>query len=324
MPAENTGQSRIAELEQRVRLLEAVVENFPGGLMLFDKDLRLVFCNRNQRRMLDYPESLFGDDGPSLEDIIRFNALRGEYGPGDVGAQIADRMAKAARNEEHAYERTRPNGINLEIRGRPLPGGGFVTTYLDVTERRKGQQALAYLAQYDPLTMLLNRSALTLELDRWLGEADADTRFAVLFLDLNGFKPVNDRHGHAAGDRVLEHVGARLLRITRAQDIVARYGGDEFVIVQGGVSETRDIDSLATRILEAMDQPFEVDGNIVQVGVSIGIAAFPADGLTSMELITKADQSMYLAKLGYSPFVHNVERERLRANAEQKRVTVAP
>ena len=121
-------------LSERVQLLEQVVDNFPGGIQLFDKNLQLVLCNQQQREMLGYPDELFAGGDPSLETIFRFNAERGEYGPGNVEDLVAERMQRVALREPHVFERTRPNGTVLEIRGMPLADGGFVTTYLDVIE----------------------------------------------------------------------------------------------------------------------------------------------------------------------------------------------
>ena len=124
-------------LQEENLMLHAVIDNFPGGILLYDRNLRLVLCNETQKRMLDYPPALFEFGLPSLEQIFRFNAIRGEYGPGDVEAHVRERMRLAALREAHVFERVRPNGMVLQIRGVPLSGGGFLTMYLDVTHERK-------------------------------------------------------------------------------------------------------------------------------------------------------------------------------------------
>jgi PAS domain-containing protein len=115
-------------LRERIRLLEAVIDNFPGGIMLFDKDLNLVLCNEQQKALLQYPDALFAEGNPALEQIFRFNAIRGEYGPGDVEAHVQKRMNLAREGRARVVERTRPNGTMLQIRGVPLEGGGFVVS----------------------------------------------------------------------------------------------------------------------------------------------------------------------------------------------------
>jgi diguanylate cyclase (GGDEF)-like protein len=290
-------------LQERVRLLEAVVENFPGGLLLFDRELRLAFCNRFQRQLLDYPESLFAGEPPTLEQMFWFNALRGEYGEGDAAEQVNYRMELVARRREHVFERRRPNGTLLEVRGKPLPEGGFVTTYLDVTAQRQGQEALAYLAHHDTVSQLPNRAALMKELAARLAVREEQQHGAVLFLDLDNFKPVNDIYGHDAGDELLKLVGNRLRRTLREKDFVCRYGGDEFVVVQADAQDRQDIEALANRLLRCLVDPFEIDGVMINVGVSIGISVFPGDGTNVEELVTKADKSMYTSKRGMVPFV---------------------
>jgi len=126
-------QWEIDSLRERVRLLEGVVDNFPGGISVFDKTLRMVFCNDQQKQLLDYSEILFASGYPVLEEIFRYNARRGEYGPGDVEEHVKLRMDLARQQSAHVFERTRPNGTVLEVRGVALKGGGFVTTYLDGT-----------------------------------------------------------------------------------------------------------------------------------------------------------------------------------------------
>jgi PAS domain-containing protein len=136
--------AHVESLREHTRLLEAVIENFPGGISLFDDKLQMVLCNEQQKILLDYPEQLFADGFPTLEGLFRFNALRGEYGPGDIDEQVARRVRLVRERKAHVYERTRPNGTIVEIRGMPIDGGGFVTTYLDVTDQRRNQADRPY------------------------------------------------------------------------------------------------------------------------------------------------------------------------------------
>jgi diguanylate cyclase (GGDEF)-like protein len=288
--------NHVEMLRDRIRLLEAVIENFPGGISLFDDRLQMVLCNEQQKSLLDYPDDLFAGGFPTLESLFRFNASRGEYGPGDVEEQVARRMSLVRERKAHVYERTRPNGTVLEVRGTPIEGGGFVTTYLDVTEQRRNQALIAYMAHHDTLTNLPNRVLFTDRLQTAIALAKRSGLIAVHYLDIDNFKPVNDTLGHQAGDMLLRAIARRLGGAVRENDTVARLGGDEFAIVQTGISESLHAAVLARRVLEQLSSPFEVAGHAVQVGVSIGIALSPRDGITIDEILIKADAALYRSK----------------------------
>lgn len=283
-------------LEERVKLLEAVIDNFPGGLLLLDKDLNVVLCNEQQKALLEYPPELFSNSQPHLEDLFRLNAMRGEYGPGDVEEQVRSRMDRARQKLPHVFERTRPNGTVIEIRGMPLPQGGFVTTYLDVTEQRRQQALIAHLAHHDPLTDLPNRVLMLDRLSQALARVKRGDVMALFYLDLDRFKPVNDTYGHAVGDALLVEVAQRFKAATRETDTVARVGGDEFVVLQSGVRLVKDIEVLADRLVHMIGGHYRIAGHTVEIGVSIGIAIAPVDGQDADELMKRADKALYRCK----------------------------
>ncbi len=286
----------VTEERRRRRDLEAVVENFPGGICMFDTDLKMVLCNAHLKVMLDYPDDLFGGGGPTLEELFRFNARRGEYGPGDVEAHVRHRLKLVRAREPHEYERVRPNGAVLQVRGIPLEGGGFVTTYLDVTERHRAEARIAHLAHHDPLTDLPNRLLLRDRLGHALAHVKRGAQLALHYIDLDRFKPINDTYGHAVGDEVLKAVADRLRKGTREIDTVARIGGDEFVLIQAGVHDKGDAEVLANRLITAIRQELWVDGNRISIGATIGIAFAPAHGTTADELMARSDLALYAAK----------------------------
>lgn len=288
--------SFVDTMRERIRLLEAVIENFPGGLSLFDSNLRMVLCNEQQKRMLEYPDELFANRFPTLEELFRFNASRGEYGPGDVEEQVARRVALARERKPHVFDRTRPNGTVLEVRGTPIAGGGFVTTYLDVTEQRRTQALIAHMAHHDTLTNLPNRALFADRLQTAIAMVRRAGLIAVHYLDIDRFKPVNDELGHQAGDALLIAIAGRLRHTLRENDTVARLGGDEFAIVQTGIREAGDAAVLAKRLVREMGKPFEILGNEVRVGVSIGVALAPTDGTSMDEVLRKADSALYQSK----------------------------
>lgn len=281
---------------ERIRLLEAVVENFPGGISLFDQDLNMVICSQGQRDLLDYPDELFAGGNPTMEALFRFNALRGEYGPGDPEEQVSRRLALTRQRTPHVFERTRPNGTVVEVRGVPLEGGGFLTTYVDVTEQRRTQALIAHMAHHDGLTNLPNRVLFSDRLKNAIALAKRGALMAVHYLDVDNFKPVNDNLGHQAGDELLVAIAQRLQRTVREHDTVARLGGDEFAIVQTGIQAPADAAVLAQRVLREFGTPFPVIGKEVSVGISIGIAFAPLDGLSNDDVLVKADAALYRSK----------------------------
>lgn len=286
----------VGSLQERVRLLEAVIENFPGGISLFDDNLQMVLCNQRQKELLDYPDALFATGYPSMEALFRFNAERGEYGAGDIDTHVRRRMQLARKREPHVYDRERPNGMVVEIRGMPLEGGGFVTTYFDVTEQRRNQKLIAHMAHHDPLTDLPNRMLFSDRLQSAIAMVRRGGLMAVHYIDIDHFKPVNDRFGHQAGDELLVGIAGRLKSSVRENDTVARLGGDEFAVVQTGIHKADDADTLARRIVANLSAPFPLQSGEVTVGASIGIALAPLHGSTCDELLFRADGALYVSK----------------------------
>jgi diguanylate cyclase (GGDEF)-like protein len=165
-------------------------------------------------------------------------------------------------------------------------------------ERRGLYEQLSFRAQYDSLTALLNRAALYDRVDSWIRtNADERSPMALIYLDLNGFKQINDTHGHGAGDKVLQHVAAHILESVRKTDMVARIGGDEFVIVLPGVGELTEARRRADLVALAIAQPLAYAGLELRIGASFGISVYPADGDNTDSLLKIADEDMYRAKL---------------------------
>jgi diguanylate cyclase (GGDEF)-like protein len=285
-----------AQMRERIRLLEAVIDNFPGGLLLFDQQLRLVLCNRQQKELLEYPDSLFNHGTPTLEQIFRFNAGRGEYGQGDADAHVEAKMDLVRKRCAHTFERTRPNGTVLQIRGVPLEHGGFVTTYLDVTEQRKNQSMIEHLAMHDAVTGLANRSKLVLHLQEALATLGYGDSLALHYIDLDSFKPINDNHGHDIGDAILKSVADRLLGCVRDSDCVARIGGDEFVILQKGIRSAYDAQIVGDRIIKAVTRGHDLAEGSFTLGASVGISLASGQSANMDELIRQADEAMYRSK----------------------------
>jgi diguanylate cyclase (GGDEF)-like protein len=284
------------ELRQKSEVFQTLVDNIPGGVTLFGADWTLLAHNQEFARLLEFPDELF-QGAPTLVDFFRFNAQRGEYGGGDVEATVTEFMARAQRREPHLFTRTRPNGTILEVRGLPLADGGFVTIYTDITERHRAAEAIQRLAHRDTLTGLANRYALEARLDQLVADARRHhRRLAVMFLDMDNFKTINDTLGHAVGDRFLCAAAARLVATVRDNDIVARLGGDEFVVVLADVVDSFAVTQVASVINQALLQPVSVGAHVLSASASIGICFFPEDGTSRGALMQSADMAMYHAK----------------------------
>jgi diguanylate cyclase (GGDEF)-like protein len=196
--------------------------------------------------------------------------------------------------------------------------GFFVVLFDRVTEREKAAAKIAHLAYHDALTGLSNRSVLEHHLCRNIEIAQSTGEFlAVICVDLDGFKAVNDTHGHAAGDQLLIQVAGRLQSVLRRDELIARVGGDEFIVLQKGGSQPRDAGIAADRIIKALEEPFVVFGATVTIGASVGIAVFPKDANSATELTKKADAALYRAKSSgrgaahfYDPSIGAILQER--------------
>ena len=171
------------------------------------------------------------------------------------------------------------DGREVLVTNSPMTAGGRVATHKDITERRRAEAKIEYMAHHDALTDLPNRSTLYQQLRQTLTRLKRGEQVAVFGLDLDRFKDVNDAYGHAVGDLLLKAVADRLRQCVRDTDMVARLGGDEFAIMQAGTSQPTGATSLASRLIEVIGAPYELGGDQVRVELSIGIALAPGDGL---------------------------------------------
>ena len=300
--------------------LKVTLEHTSQGIMMVDADNRIAVVNERAVELLGLPDSVYSR--PKFAEIMNFHMAHEEYGKEgeNVDQQLWDAVKAGKPSDINCYERTRPNGTVLEVRTNKLPEGGVVRTFTDISDRKRNEAQISRMARQDHLTGLANRALLQERLEHALarlrryGEA-----FALLCLDLDRFKAVNDSLGHAAGDSLLKTVGQRLSGCVRETDTVARLGGDEFAILLTAMAGRDDAVMLANRIIEVIKQPFDVEGNEILIGTSIGIAVAPDDGLDLDLLRRRADLVLYQVKSegrnGYRFFT-----EELEADAEARRV----
>lgn len=284
-----------SQLETQNLLFEAALANMSQGLCMFDGQQRLVVCNAPYKRMYNLsPEDIRA--GTHIAHIIGKRIAHGLHPAGYADNYERDlhEIINGGRAVTKIHEFS--DGRAIAIKSQPMVGGGWIATHEDITEYRRIEARIAHMAHHDILTGLPNRMLLRERLERALEDAQKDRRLAVLCLDLDRFKDINDTLGHPIGDRLLKEVGERLRRCAAEQDTVARIGGDEFAIVQVAGDQPVAATALATRIIEALDQPFDLDGQQVAVNTSVGIAVAPDDGNDPDVLLKGADLALYRAK----------------------------
>jgi diguanylate cyclase (GGDEF)-like protein len=181
------------------------------------------------------------------------------------------------------------DGRSIAISLNPMPYGGYVVTFEDITERLLAEEKIKFLAHYDALTNLLNRAAFYEQMELVLERLRRSDSIAIISLDLDKFKAVNDTLGHPIGDLLSQTAAERMQSCVRGEDIVARLGGDEFAIVQVPSEQSSNVTALATRLIEVLGAPYDLDGHQVVVGISVGIAIAPADGDKPDVLMKNAD-----------------------------------
>ena len=291
--SESSGKKAI-KYPDRVHF-EAILENMNQGVCLFDGNYRLVVCNQKYIDIYELPNELV-TPGAHLKDLLIARIELGNYPDMKPEEYINNRMKVVTDQETTTDIQHMRNGRVVAVGHRPMPDGGWLTTHEDITELYALQKDIRHLAYHDQLTDLPNRVLLSEEINRALQLAQEDQAFALLFLDLDGFKKVNDRNGHSTGDKLLVAAARRLRNCVRSSDTVARLGGDEFAIIQVSTIIPDDAEVLAKRIISELEKPFDIDGKSYTVSVSIGVTFASGRKVTCDELLSEADAAMYSAK----------------------------
>ena len=276
--------------------LETIIENLGQGVCVFDKNGRLSLWNRKYIDLLTRPEDLIRE-GVSITEILNFEKRRGEF-IGNVDAHVINMMERLAKGETVRFKLFRKDGRIIGLLHAPLPDGGWIGTYEDVTLREQATARITHAAHHDDLTGLANRILF----NRVFNEAINDVQLQraqgyLLLVDLDRFKPVNDTYGHFAGDELLKQAAQRMRDSIRSTDLVARLGGDEFAIILRGSSPGHGRTAeIADKLIGNLNQPFEVSGNAITIGVSIGIAKIAEYASDADGILKEADLALYLAK----------------------------
>ena len=276
------------ELEKQ--RLDIAVNNMTHGLLLFDSSARLVIWNQRYVEMYGVSPDVL-KRGASFRDIATYRKQTGSF-EGDID----EYCAALQHNKLFVKIMTAATGRIIQIANNPVAGGGWVCTHEDITERKQSDQRIAHMAHHDALTNLPNRVLFREHLERQLAGIKAGEQLAVLYLDIDEFKSINDSLGHMVGDELLKAIAAALSSCIKGHGFVARLGGDEFAIVQSAISGPEEVTELVTRIYEAIRRPYECLGHQLVADTSIGIALAPEHGADLDQILKNADLAMYSAK----------------------------
>ncbi|MBW2039118.1 MAG: sensor domain-containing diguanylate cyclase [Deltaproteobacteria bacterium] len=279
-------------LQKEKETFFSMLQKAPYGVVLIDKDGEYLYINPEFTRITGYTLQ----DVPTEKDWFYKAYPDPKYRKKVIGtwkrdfAQMeVDRVFSVVCKDREVKE--------IEFKPTLLEDGRVIVTLSDVTERKRAEQQLAYMATHDPLTGLPNRMLFNDRLTLALAHAQRkQQKLAMMLLDLDRFKEVNDTLGHSAGDKLLQAVGDRLARLLRKSDTVARMGGDEFLLLLPEIVRMEYVAKIAQKILEAFREPFVLDDHKLHITTSIGIAIYPEDGEYTDTLMKNADIAMYRAK----------------------------
>ena len=288
-PGEPQHTQELERLTRENEMFRLAVQEMPHGLSVLDGEDRMVFSNRQMAKIWGLPDSVL-QPGKTFQSIM--SATPGVETEHSRNQPMPPKGSVGVRRREWLMD----DGRSIEVMVTRLADGSTIALHEDITEQRRAQERIAFHARHDPLTSLPNRLAMRDELKRHLVRNARGEELAVLCLDLDRFKIVNDTFGHAVGDLLLTQVADRMRGCARGTDYVARMGGDEFAVFQCGTQQPVSATALAHRLIDALSKPFDLGGQVAQIGASVGVALAPFDGDSPDALLKNADLALYRAK----------------------------
>jgi diguanylate cyclase (GGDEF)-like protein/PAS domain S-box-containing protein len=295
--------TELKETEAQLKLATCVFDSTVDGILITDENGIILSVNPAFSHITGYtPEEAIG---------LTPKILKSYRQDKDFYTSLWAKLKKRGKWSGQIWNRRKSGDIFLVrininiVKDEEGKAVKYVSVFSDITDLWHKDESLKHLAFYDALTDLPNRTLLMERLgQKIMSSQRRQNKLAVMFLDLNGFKLINDTFGHNIGDELLKVIASRLLERMRQSDIVARLGGDEFIFVVDNAVEKDKIVQLAERIISSIKESIEIDGNSLNVGSSIGIAMYPEDAMTSIELIEKADHAMYKSKSSTHNAIH--------------------
>jgi diguanylate cyclase (GGDEF)-like protein len=285
-----------ARFQEQANRFDVALNNMSHGLCMLDPQDRLQVWNERFLELLNLPKEPVRV-GMSISQLARHSVRAGNHRTKSV-KQVITELVRGLREDKFGQFHTSPDGERtLAVSRRLMADGGSVVILEDVTERKRAQERITHLAKYDELTGLANRTQFRERINAMLATVhERQSPLTIHLIDLDRFKAINDTLGHPIGDKLLKEVAFRLSSVIKPGDMITRFGGDEFVVLQTVTERRQDAEWLAKRIARALKEPFDIDGHRMDIGASIGIAMAPIDGVNADELLKKADMALYSAK----------------------------
>ncbi|RMF08388.1 MAG: diguanylate cyclase [Alphaproteobacteria bacterium] len=275
------------EAEKNAGFLKLIMDSISQAIAVFDQSGRLIKWNEQLSKLLSIPASNLEVGLPES----RFNEL---LGPIRVDS---DNQAGQSAKDSGEQEWRLSNGRILSVQRSPIPCGGYIETFTDITDRKNAEEIIWKMAHTDHLTGLANRACFTNAIEDAVAQTNQDKdRLALALIDLDKFKPVNDSFGHPTGDKLLVDVSEIIKNAIREGDIAARLGGDEFAVLMRGVKSAGDARAIAEKIVKTLNCPLTVNGHRISIGASVGIALYPDHADSPEALIAAADRALYSVK----------------------------
>ena len=281
------------QLQTQNARFDTALNNMSQGLVMFDTAEQILICNDRYIEMYGLSREIV-KPGCSLRELSRHRSETGHLNR-NLEQYRSETLAELALGKMAYSIVETADGRKISITNKSM-AGGWVATHEDITERQKAEAQISFMATHDALTSLPNRRSLHEQIEGRFANRSREQNFALLCLNLDRFKSVNDTLGHSYGDMLLQLAAKRIAGCLREGDIIACLGGDEFAILQGGVKQPNDATTLAARIIEIAAAPFDLKGHQVVIGASIGVAIAPTDGTDADQLLKSADTALYRAK----------------------------